>query len=1487
MCMWQLCLFPGPMFSIADTAKRQSACPPGACLLVGKTEGGTLKKNHTGQRAPESKGSPEAEIKKPPVAPKPKFVLSTNKPAPPPVAPKPEILVSSVPQSTKKTKPSIAPKPKVLKASPVQDITQSTSRKIVVNLEEHTQEFPQSTDNSNCKNKGHPSSDYILPLCSCHPGCDHKLENRGNLCVKQLVLGPLEMHENLENNKIGESPSAIKNQHKCDSVGERVKSQGKVVLKASILEEKLKDVLTQRTSPFLFPQKHRSTDSPEMSDGCNSHRQFSIEFADLSPSLSSLENVSNHHPCHLQLPSTEFQNFETNQNDSEKSNTCSHSSEQEALENGKRSPFLSSDGDSKKSEANDLGPLEIHLVPCTPKFPTPKPRKTRVARLLRQRHIDTPSESTEEPENVDSLPHLFEDSLKNNKISVFHQTALCNQEQVDKVKPENKGELNVDLTGDRQNSVYSQKAMCPETFSSEKLSPPLETDSNLSSDNKSGDSSGMSLAEDKGTNFIRCNTLSMSLPKQLKLTCSEHLPTASNPGVSAPQMQKESVIKGESSSKVVPKKPQRHSLPAAGVLKKAASEELVEKSSYPSNEEKDSEKGLERDHMQHLCAPNNGMSSSFDMPKWASEKPVWKLPHPIIPFSGTPESLKSVTISSNSETSSALTKPRAKSLSAMDVERCTKPCKDSHKKSSLKKLLNMKLSICFMKSDFQKFWSKNSQLADTTSGSLAVGEQKGSESDWHGLLVEKRSKPIKAYSADNYSLESQKKRKKLRGHTSAPDGPRAESLDDQMLSRESSLQALCKSITSDCAPEYENIRHYEEIPEYENLPFVMAMGKTPELEQQNSSSVEDTDASVYEVEEPYEAPDGQLQLGPRHQHSSSSGASQEGHSDLDLGLRDLPSDEEEVSNSSDEDDVSSASSKGEPDLLDDKQGEDTGMKRKVHHIAKEIMSSEKVFVDVLKLLHIDFRGAVAHASRQLGKPVIEDRILNQILYYLPQLYELNRDLLKELEERMSNWTEQQRIADIFVKKGPYLKMYSTYIKEFDKNIALLDEQCKKNPGFAAVVREFEVSPRCANLALKHYLLKPVQRIPQYRLLLTDYLKNLLEDSGDYRDTQDALAIVIEVANHANDTMKQGDNFQKLMQIQYSLNGHHEIVQPGRVFLKEGILMKLSRKVMQPRMFFLFNDALLYTTPVQSGMYKLNNMLSLAGMKVRKPTQEAYQNELKIESVERSFILSASSAPERDEWLEAISRSIEEYAKKRITFCPSRSLDEADSENKDEVSPLGSKAPIWIPDTRATMCMICTGEFTLTWRRHHCRACGKIVCQACSSNKYGLDYLKNQPARVCEHCFQELQKLDHQHSPKFGSPGNHKSPSSALSSVLHSIPSGRKQKKIPAALKEVSANTEDSSMSGYLYRSKGNKKPWKHLWFVIKNKVLYTYAASEDVAALESQPLLGFTVAQVKDENSESRVFQLLHKNMLFYVFKADDAHSAQKWIEAFQEGTIL
>ncbi|CAL8249738.1 unnamed protein product [Boreogadus saida] len=33
----------------------------------------------------------------------------------------------------------------------------------------------------------------------------------------------------------------------------------------------------------------------------------------------------------------------------------------------------------------------------------------------------------------------------------------------------------------------------------------------------------------------------------------------------------------------------------------------------------------------------------------------------------------------------------------------------------------------------------------------------------------------------------------------------------------------------------------------------------------------------------------------------------------------------------------------------------------------------------------------------------------------------------------------------------------------------------------------------------------------------------------------------------------------------------------------------------------------------------------------------------------------------------------------------------------------------------------------------------VVCQACSNNKFYLEYLKNQPARVCDHRFTKLQE----------------------------------------------------------------------------------------------------------------------------------------------------
>ena len=50
-------------------------------------------------------------------------------------------------------------------------------------------------------------------------------------------------------------------------------------------------------------------------------------------------------------------------------------------------------------------------------------------------------------------------------------------------------------------------------------------------------------------------------------------------------------------------------------------------------------------------------------------------------------------------------------------------------------------------------------------------------------------------------------------------------------------------------------------------------------------------------------------------------------------------------------------------------------------------------------------------------------------------------------------------------------------------------------------------------------------------------------------------------------------------------------------------------------------------------------------------------------------------------------------------------------NISSICELGKVAPVWVPDASAPRCMHCDCRFTFTRRRHHCRACGKVILQA--------------------------------------------------------------------------------------------------------------------------------------------------------------------------------
>ncbi|KAI4532550.1 hypothetical protein MG293_017815 [Ovis ammon polii] len=536
---------------------------------------------------------------------------------------------------------------------------------------------------------------------------------------------------------------------------------------------------------------------------------------------------------------------------------------------------------------------------------------------------------------------------------------------------------------------------------------------------------------------------------------------------------------------------------------------------------------------------------------------------------------------------------------------------------------------------------------------------------------------------------------------------------------------------------------------------------------------------------------------------------------------------------------------------------------RAHVIAQELLSSEKAYVEMLQHLYLDFHGAVVRVLDEMdyeGKDLVAREELRRGLSELPAIHDLHQEILEELEERLAHWEGRQKVADVFLAREQEFEHHATHILQFDRYLSLLGENCLHAPRLAAAVREFEQSQQGGGQNVKHLLLRVVRRLFQYEALLTDYLNNLCPDSAEYDDTQGALTLISKVTDRASDSMEQGENLQKLVHIEHSVRGQGDLLQPGRM-----------------------SDVLLYTYPQKDGKYRLKSTLAVASMKVSRPVMEKVPYALKIETPESCLTLSASSCAERDEWHSCVSRALPEDYKAQALAAFQHSV-----EIRERLGvSLGERPPTLVPVSHVMMCMNCGCDFSLTLRRHHCHACGKIVCRNCSRNKYPLKYLKDRMAKVCDGCYGELKKrggdapgLMRERPLSMSFPlSSARFSSSAFSSVFHSInPSAfRKQRKVPSALTEVAASGEGSAISGYLSRGKKGKRHWKKLWFVIKGKVLYTYAAREDTVALESMPLLGFTVAPGKEEGSSeaSPTFHLYHKKTLFYSFKAEDSSSAQ------------
>lgn len=72
-------------------------------------------------------------------------------------------------------------------------------------------------------------------------------------------------------------------------------------------------------------------------------------------------------------------------------------------------------------------------------------------------------------------------------------------------------------------------------------------------------------------------------------------------------------------------------------------------------------------------------------------------------------------------------------------------------------------------------------------------------------------------------------------------------------------------------------------------------------------------------------------------------------------------------------------------------------------------------------------------------------------------------------------------------------------------------------------------------------------------------------------------------------------------------------------------------------------------------------------------------------------------------------------------------------------PICNKPLQWEKDSKRKWCIACGQEFSLFIRKHHCRACGKIFCDSCTSEQI-LVHGYSGPQRTCYFCYVEYAPI---------------------------------------------------------------------------------------------------------------------------------------------------
>uniref|UniRef100_A0A665XA05 Pleckstrin homology and RhoGEF domain containing G3 n=1 Tax=Echeneis naucrates TaxID=173247 RepID=A0A665XA05_ECHNA len=235
-------------------------------------------------------------------------------------------------------------------------------------------------------------------------------------------------------------------------------------------------------------------------------------------------------------------------------------------------------------------------------------------------------------------------------------------------------------------------------------------------------------------------------------------------------------------------------------------------------------------------------------------------------------------------------------------------------------------------------------------------------------------------------------------------------------------------------------------------------------------------------------------------------------------------------------------------------------------VVMEIIETERMYVRDLRMIVEDY---LAHIIDQSDLSIHPEQVC-ALFGNIEDIYEFNSELLQALDLCDNN---PVAVARCFVMKSEYFEIYTQYCTNYPNSVAALTE-CMRNKSLAKFFRERQALLK-RSLPLGSYLLKPVQRILKYHLLLQEIAKHFDPEEEGYEVVEDAIYTMTGVAWYINDMKRKHEHAVRLQEVQSLLLNWKgpDLTTYGELVLEGTFKVHRAKN---ERTLFLFDRMLLIT-----------------------------------------------------------------------------------------------------------------------------------------------------------------------------------------------------------------------------------------------------------------------------------------------------------------------